>query len=477
MNTRRGLKILLSSPPFQYFNTSHWLLPNFPAITLAQLAGGLDPRHEVRILDNSHHKLRGHILWPTLDDFEPDIVGFTCMYAPDAPVLWDVARQIKERYPGTKIFAGGSVATHVAELFVHNGFDGVLKDEGDFAIEEIADAIEQGGDDWSHIDGLIWRDRHGGVVENRARALIEDLDRVPFPRRDLLATYPALSYEGGKGTSLETTRGCPYKCNFCTRPTFLQSYRHFSNERVLEDMERVRHEGFLEIIFTDDMFAANVPKAMELAEEMIRRQFGFRLGAAMRADTICKHPELIRLLARAGFILVHVGFETYRQKMMDDLGKNISAEKNIQASSILRENGMFVLASHIFGAKDQNPEMAWDMVRHGIENTSIFRMGILTPHVGSALYQQMVDDGTLLKDDLKSQSYFEYLIDDGRDPKQMQRAFVMTLLAYYFHPRILNATLRDPSKVRRKVLRNAYKGNVFFVLGRTLDRLGVNLAS
>ncbi len=470
------MRVLLSSPPFQYFNTSHWLLPNFPAITLAQLAGGLDPRHEVRILDNSHHKLRGHVLWPTIDDFKPGLIGFTCMYAPDAPVLWDIAQRIKERWPHIKIIGGGAVATHVAELFVQNGFDAILKNEGDFAIQEIVDAIEQGGDDWSHIDGLLWTDRHGELIDNAPRELIRDLDSVPFPRRDLLGTYPALSYEGARGTSLETTRGCPYTCTFCTRPTFLGSYRHFSNERVLADMERVRREGYLEIIFTDDMFAANVDKAKEMCEEMIRRQFGFRLGAAMRADTVCKHPELIRLMARAGFILVHVGFETYRQKHMDVLGKNISAEKNIQASGILRDNGIFVLASHIFGAKGQSPEMAWEMVRHGIENTSIFRMGILTPHVGSELYQRMVEDGTLLKDDLKSQSYFEYLIDDGRDPEAMQRAFVMTLLAYYFHPRILNATLRDPSPVRRKVLRNAYKGNVFFVLGRTLDRMGISLA-
>jgi radical SAM superfamily enzyme YgiQ (UPF0313 family) len=135
------LRVLLSSPPFQYFNTSHWLLPNFPAITLAQLAGGLDPRHEVRILDNSHHKLRGHVLWPTIEDFQPDLIGFTCMYAPDAPVLWDLAQRIKERWPQVKIVGGGSVATHVAELFVQNGFDAILKNEGDFAIQEIVDAI------------------------------------------------------------------------------------------------------------------------------------------------------------------------------------------------------------------------------------------------------------------------------------------------------------------------------------------------
>ena len=150
--------------------------------------------------------------------------------------------------------------------------------------KELLAFLDGSGDkDVGEIDGIAWRNQLGEVVVNQRRKLLQDFDNLPMPRRDLLPFYPAFTVSGAPATAIETVRGCPYHCRFCTRPTYWGKHRLYSNERVLEEIALIKRQGFGEVMFTDDMMCADIKRSYELCEEMLRRGLKINFGAVVDA--------------------------------------------------------------------------------------------------------------------------------------------------------------------------------------------------
>jgi anaerobic magnesium-protoporphyrin IX monomethyl ester cyclase len=471
----RAVRVLLSTPPARYWQTTNFILTNFPPLALASVAAAVSPPHEVRIVENSRFRIRAHDLFREVRDFGADVVAFTNNFYPDSLIIQQVSRQLKAAFPGLRTIVGGQAPTFLPEEYIANGIDYVVLYEGEHTFRELIQHLAGEGDkDVGEIDGIVWRDVDGRAVVNDRRSLIQDFDDLPMPRRDLLPHYPSITAPGYPATAIETVRGCPYRCRFCTRPTFWGKHREYSNERILEELALIKRQGFREVMFTDDMMATNHDKMYALCEEMLRRDLTISFGGALRADTASKRPDLIEIMRKAGLFFVNVGFESYSRKALKDMNKAATLDINRQASETLRESGVLILGSHVYGAPGQTDEDLALITRDGMEHCDFFRMNMYTPQVGSPLYYEMKKQGRMPDRSPEDFNQFEYLFDDGRDPEAMKRGFVTRQLQYYMHPKILGHALTGRD-AKAWVMRRAYIAAAMFVGYRQLRKVGIEI--
>ena len=469
------MRIILSTAPARYWQTTNFMLTNFPPLGLAVAAAAVSPPHEVRIVENSKHRLRSHDLFRHVKEFKADVVAFTNNFYPDSLITQSVSRELKEAFPGLVTVVGGQAPSFLPEVYLDNGIDYVVLYEAEHTFAELVDFLaDPDGRDIADIAGVAWRAADGEIRLNPRRELLSTWDGRPMPRRDLLPWYPSVTRKGYSSTAIELVRGCPYHCKFCTRPTFWGKHREKSLDRILAEIEHIKRLGFREMMVTDDTMAFDVEKMSVLCEEMIRRNLAIPFGGTMRADTATKHPELLKLMRRAGLFFVNVGFESYSRAALKDMNKSTTIEKNKQASENLRKHGVLILGSHVYGAPGQTDEDLELITKDGMEHCDFFRMNMYTPQVGSALFYEMTRQGRMPSRNPEMFNQFEYLFDDGRDPQEMKWGFVKRQLQYYMHPRILGHAIRGRNP-KEQIIRRAYLSAMMFTTYRSLRKVGIEI--
>ena len=261
------MRIILSTAPARYWQTTNFMLTNFPPLGLAVCAAAVSPPHEVMIVENAKHRFKSHDLFNHVKRFNADVVAFTNNFYPDSLVIQKVCRELKEVYPNLVTVVGGQAPSFLPEQYIEQGVDYVVLYEAEVTFKRLVGYLDGTGDmDVSEIPGIAWRNSDGEAVVNPKAPLLQTWDDKPFPRRDLLPYYPSVTRRGYPSTAIETVRGCPYHCKFCTRPTYWGKHRDYSVERVLEEIALIKRQGFKEMMVTDDTMAFNIPRMYEQCE-------------------------------------------------------------------------------------------------------------------------------------------------------------------------------------------------------------------
>jgi len=182
------------------------------------------------------------------------------------------------------------------------------------------------------------------------------LDRLPYPALDLVPKEKyTIRVFGNDDTvaCLETARGCPYACDFCSvTPTWGNKWRNKSNTRILMELDQAKRLGYDWIFFTDDIFVVypNVKQRMDLFQKMLQHNFGFKWIVQMRADVTALNPELIRLGSEAGMRLAFLGIESGSPEILRKMHKGLFTPQSVKAVRVLSENGVIVLCGMMIGA-------------------------------------------------------------------------------------------------------------------------------
>lgn len=374
------MRILLVQPP-ESENVVGFSKFGCPEPLALEILGASLPDHEVKILDmRIDADLEGSIR-----GFAPNLVGVTG-YTPNVPQMLAVCKQVKELDAGITTVVGGYHATLCPEDFDRQYVDVIVQGEGERTLPELAAALDE-DDDPAEIAGLVYRKR-GEQVVTRTRPLLPDLDESPPPARHLTDEYRDQYFFQfwSSPAALETARGCPYNCKFCSVWVFHRGRCRFkSPERVVEELKRVKGKI---AYFVDDNFLQNLRRSERI--HGLIREAGLKLNYWMqaRSDSIVRRPDLIERWANIGLSTVLVGFEKFREEELADLRKRNTVRTNEEAAHILRANGV-----DIWGAFIIDP--TWDRsdfdalieyVRH--LKISFPQFSVLTPLPGTEFFRE-----------------------------------------------------------------------------------------
>jgi anaerobic magnesium-protoporphyrin IX monomethyl ester cyclase len=208
---------------------------------------------------------------------------------------------------------------------------------------EIVTAIRDGREDFSAIPGLAWL-QDGRPVRNVARKVMKDLDSLPMPAWDLvdISAYREvwMQHHGYFSLNISTTRGCPFKCNWCAKPIYGNRYNARSPEHVVRELQWLKtHYNFDHIWMCDDIFGLKPGWVNEFADLVEKAGLRFKFKIQSRADLLVQ-PNYVRALARAGCDNSWMGAESGSQKILDAMDKGTTIEQIAESTRLLREHGI-----------------------------------------------------------------------------------------------------------------------------------------
>ena len=370
MDSERMLHCTLITPRAgvneYYFDFS--LESAYEELGLGYLASSLSAaNYDVEVLDGPAMGLNINAILERLRLTHPRIVGLTLINQTLAEGEF-IARQVKAERPNTHVVVGGHLPTN-APLDVLNGceaFDTVVLGYGEETLVEICDCIFAGRS-VADVCGVVHRE-NGRIVRNIPRPLPSILDSVPFPDRT------ALRYKISHGhlplARMITSRGCPYRCSYCTTPAFLDAHCPSEGQRwfprspqnvVTEVEELVQNLGVKVIVFCDDEFVAKVRggnrRAIEIARAIQERGLPVRFWAMFRVDDFCADDDrLVAELKQAGLWGVFLGVEAGADSQLKVYGKGVSVAQNRQALDLFKRHNVLVE----IGSMTFYPEVTFD---------------------------------------------------------------------------------------------------------------------
>lgn len=413
------MRILLTNSPFQYYMTTAFFHPDWGALNLAQLAAMVRDQHEVVLVDNWHSLVRQESVISTVKSLRPDVVGVSNSTAGDTNRVLSLVEDIRRVDGSILILAGGQAATMHATQSLAAGVDVVIRDEGEFAFREVIERFSSGSRDFSGIGGITFR-KEGELHSTERRPMIQHLDDLPLPAWDLMPRLKSKFFPNTYASVVESSRGCPFHCNFCAVQSFWQrSYRKKSNARIVEEVEYLtRRMGCEQVYFIDDSFALNVREYTELFEMMLQRGLRVRGFSQIRPDTVANNPEMIRLAARVGFWGFLVGFDSYDDQELKSVSKTGGKEINDRAARILRENGIGIFGVHMFGMPGARSGSFATTFRYGMGNSDTFRMSRFSLIPGTPLFNELSAEG---KVEERADRYVPYSHKVKMSPAQLRQ--------------------------------------------------------
>jgi radical SAM superfamily enzyme YgiQ (UPF0313 family) len=380
------MRVLLIQPPRSEHVVGFSKFGCPEPLALEILAASL-PEHEVKILDMRIDS----DLESLLPRFGPQVVGVTG-YTPNVPQMLDVCKQTKELDSAIVTVVGGYHATLCPEDFDTPDVDVIVVGEGERTLPELVGAIEDGGD-LGEVAGLVFR-KNDEQIATRSRELLRNLDESPAPARHLTEEYRDHYFFQfwSSPAPLETARGCPHRCKFCSVWVFHRSRCRFkSPERVVRELERV---GGQIAYFVDDNFLQNLRRAERICD--LAKEAGLKLRYWMqaRSDSIVRRPELIERWARIGLSTVLVGFEKFREEELTDLRKRSSVKTNEEAARILRANGIDIWGAFIVDPTWSRSDFD-DLIQYVRRlKISFPQFSVLTPLPGTDFFREKLGELT-----------------------------------------------------------------------------------
>lgn len=241
---------------------------------------------------------------------------------------------------GAKVVVCSSDSTDHYEKYLDHGADAVILGEGEIGLQEFAQQVSADTTDYHSILGLAFRE-NGKTIVTAKRPVIRDLDSLPAPAWDLVEIAPyqqAWKKHGYFSINMATTRGCPYKCNWCAKPIYGNRYNSHSPAGKADELEYlVRNFGAEHIWFADDIFGLKPGWVQEFSKEIKARGLKIRFKIQSRADLLLE-SDTVAALAEAGCEEVWLGAESGSQKVLDAMDKGITVEQIKESRKMLRKH-------------------------------------------------------------------------------------------------------------------------------------------
>ena len=371
-----------------------------------------------------------------------------------------VAEAMKAENPDLKIGMIGAKVAVDADGSLRSGevIDFVARNEFDFTIKEVAD-----GHSWSSIKGLSYRTDAGAIVHNEDRAILHDMDSLPWVtpvyQRDLKIENYFIGYLKHPYISIYSGRGCKSRCTFCLWPQTVGGhvYRTRSVENVVEEIawSKKAFPQVKEFFFDDDTFTDDLPRA-----EAIARGLG-KLGVTWSCNAKANVPrKSLEVFKENGLRLLLVGYESGNQQILHNIKKGMRIEVAEKFTKDCHDLGIAIHGTFIMGLPGESEETIRETIEWARKiNPHTIQVSLAAPYPGTFLYKQAIENGWL------DAEHAELVDDNGVQIAPLhypnlshERIFenVETFYkAFYFRPKkiasIVGEMLTSPDMMKRRL--------------------------
>lgn len=338
---------------------------DIPQLTLSLIAGMTPPEHEVEICEEVYGDILNY-------DGDYDVIGITIM-TQTCLRGYEIANEFKRR--DKIVVFGGIHATCLPQEAILFG-----------------DAVVIG-----EAENGLWESVLNDIKTNKLREFykldqVPDMQLVSPPRRDLVRCKSGVF----SVAPIETTRGCPYNCDFCTVSRFFGTkQRHKTIKNIMVEAESCEQKN---LFFLDDNISGDKVFAKELFRNLASLN---KTWVGQASINVSKDKELMTLAKKSGCVALLVGFESMTDSGMNHYRKSLkSIDENVEAVKRLRDYGIYTMASLIFGL-DSDTEDVFDT---GLEflsrsKAAFFQACIATPYPGTPVFEKLKSEGRILTDD------------------------------------------------------------------------------
>jgi len=403
------MKVLFVEPPKDFWFVMGEYTP--PPLGILQLAAFLEsriPDFDIVVLDCQAEQIGWDDLKRHIESIEPDVVVSSALATCNTYTIIRTLDIVKKIDPQIKTVVGGQHFTALANesLESYSEIDFIIRGEGELTLVDLLHDIEQGRP-FVKVDGISFR--HGDkIVHNRPRALIDNLDDLPFPGYNFIENnmdkyhFKMMAHSNAGYAMVEASRGCSHKCTFCSQwPYWRGRWRTKSPKRIADEMEYIYNEYNISFLWLTDDNLGLGKRISDLCNELIKKGVSDSITwfIQARSDDIVKHKKILPKMRRAGNYWVMAGLERHDDKTITNYHKGIKPNDSKLSMDLLKENGIFAQATLIMGDRSDSHnsiQQLRDFVNYVDPDLAIFM--VLTPFPGTDLYKTAKEKGWLEED-------------------------------------------------------------------------------
>lgn len=467
------MRILMIQP--NYHSGGAEIAGNWPPSWVPYVGGALKTAGftEVRFIDAMSFDIPDGELAQQIQSYQPDVVLCTAI----TPMIYksqSTLKLVKEVCPQAKAIMGGVHPTYMYREVLHEApwVDYIIRGEGEEITVNLLRAIADGTDEQKRheILGIAFLEA-GRVVATPAHPPIKDLN-------SLTPDWSLLDWNNYIYTPLNTrvavpnySRGCPFRCRFCSQWKFWRKYRSRSPKHFVDEIEYLVKEhkiGFF--ILADEEPTINKSRFMALCRELIDRDLGVHWGINTRVTDVLRDEKELPLYRQAGLVHVSLGTEAAAQLNLNLFRKETTISDNKRAVQLLRQNGILAEVQFIMGLPNETPETIEETYRMARDwQADMTNWNIYTPWPFSELFQDLAD-----KVEIRDYSHYNFVTPiikpDNMTREEVLKGVLRNYARFYSWKFLEYWFERDPFK-RRYLL-----GCLWAFVKTTLNKRFYNLS-
>lgn len=393
--------LLLNSPPLKRFGIVGQIYPPLGILYLASYLKKDNNDFDIKVIDGYHEKSISEVV-KKIKAIAPSILGisFTTQAATGA---YEIISLIKKELKNVFIVTGGAHPTiYPEEVLQKTDADAVVIGEGEETFFELVNRIKNNSN-YFGLKGIAYKKDNTAVI-NDARPLINDINTIPFPARELIniKKYPGYHYKKTFwDTSYLSGRGCPYQCVYCSNPVWKCQkpwIRLRSPENIADEIEYLKSKYNVKELFDQtDLFNSSLRWAKDVCDEIIRRKLGIAWKVQMTVKNI--DEELAFKMVKSGCWLGLIGIETGNDETAKGINKRSSKEMAQKSLSILKKYGMKTFALLMaFNVWEEDGKLKYENMQDTLNTLNfakemikkrkidIISWSLTTPYPGSKLF-------------------------------------------------------------------------------------------